>query len=91
MARVRVVYDGLLATITQRREEILSVNGETLLGLLLKLGKTYGDRFQQTLFEPDSQNIRPEIAALVNGQRGETQSKLKDGDEVVLLIPFAGG
>lgn len=91
MARVKVVYDSLFAAITQKRQESVAVDGGSLLALLLRLGQTYGERFEQALFWPQSQTIRPEIAVLVNGQRGEPERPLGEGDEVVLLVPFAGG
>lgn len=91
MARVSVVYDGLFSAITHRRGESLPVDGETLLAFLLRLGEIYGERFSQTLFEPGSLKVRPEIAVLVNGQRREYDCQLGEGDEVVLIVPFAGG
>lgn len=90
MATVRVVYDSLFAAITGRRQESLTVNGETLQGLCLRLGETYGGRFREALFGPENQ-VRPEIALLVNGQRPGAECPLADGDEIVLLVPFAGG
>ncbi len=91
MATMRIVYDSLFAAITLRRQESLSVDGETLHAVLLRLGDTYGDAFRKTLFKADSQDIRPEIAGLVNGRYREPESALEDGDEIVLLMPQAGG
>jgi molybdopterin converting factor small subunit len=91
MATVRIVYDSLFAAITLRQQESLAIGEETLQAVLLRLGEAYGERFRQSLFVPGGRDIRPEIVVLVNGRHGEPASALADGDEVVLLVPFAGG
>ena len=91
MAKVRIVYDSLFAGITLRQQELLAVNRETLSAVLHRLGDTYGDRFRETLFKPESPDIRPEIVVLVNGQHQGLESELEEGDELVLFTPLAGG
>lgn len=89
--KVMVSYEHPWVNVTKVRKETVSVNQGTLSALLHQLEQTYGPTFGQIVFDPASGEIRPEIAVLVDGRRGELESQLKDGSEVAFLLPFAGG
>ncbi|WP_127137971.1 MoaD/ThiS family protein [Flagellimonas oceanensis] len=77
--KVTVKYFGLVAEATEKSEEVLDLNG-TLTALELKVQCLNG------LAIADKESVQ--IA--VNQNLDDTIT-LKDGDEVALLPPFAGG
>ena len=77
--KVTVKYFGLVAEATDKSEEVMEFNGE-LTASELKEQCLYG----LSIADKDSVQIA------VN-QNLDDKTTLKDGDEVALLPPFAGG
>jgi molybdopterin synthase sulfur carrier subunit len=74
----------------------LEVETLTLRGLLEHLSQQFGNKFTDLVFDRKTGDLSPHISILVNGhhwvflpERLDTQ--LKEGDEVALFPPIAGG
>ncbi len=69
-------------------------DGATVGDLLTKLAQRY-PRFQKVAFAPGSQMLRDEISVIVNDRILELlqglETKLSNGDVIVLLPAFSGG
>ena len=68
----------------------------TLRDLLADLANTSGARFRELIFDPKTKELSGHVRVLVNGRHHKYLSKgldseLKDGDEVALFPPMAGG
>jgi molybdopterin synthase sulfur carrier subunit len=69
----------------------------TLRDLLSTLSKEgFGGAFEDLIFEPETSRTRPHIAILINGNHythlpDGLDTQLKDGDEVSIFPPIAGG
>ncbi len=80
-------------------DRLLQINDAekvTLAGLLEKLSLECGDEVGTILFDPEIRGVRRDIAILVNGVHythlpDRLDSELKDGDEVAIFPPIAGG
>lgn len=76
------------------RTEISLNDGSNVRMLLKTLAKKFGNAFQkQVLVNEDA--LSPYVKVLVNGMDIESlngmETKLKDGDEVAIIPPVAGG
>ena len=86
---------GLKQIIGHGQTEVLVPDGCTLKKLISSLVKIHGQDLAESLFKPGGSRMQPHIRLLVNGRdigflQG-LQTILKDGDEVHLLPPVAGG
>ena len=73
----------------------LGENG-TVKDLLDRLSLEYGDAFTNLVFDPDTKKVSRSIAILVNGRHyshlpSRLNTELKEGDEVAIFPPVAGG
>jgi molybdopterin synthase sulfur carrier subunit len=63
--------------------------------LLLSLAEKHGEPFQKTIYEPKGLDLKPHYIASVNGlllnQLNGMETKLKDGDRVILMPVVTGG
>jgi MoaD family protein, archaeal len=84
--KIKVRYFAFVKDLTGKHEEIVETTCRELNCLLEQLGKTYGERFSSAL----RQGLGGvKVFVLVNGKTNiET---LRDGDEVAVLPPPAGG
>lgn len=78
-------------SITVREGEIL-----TLVGLLTLLAVQSSQEFVQLIFEPEAQLLSDQVTVLINGRSYTNlpdglETNLKDGDEVSIFPPIAGG
>ena len=78
---ITVKYFGLVADITQKKEEQLFIESEamTLKEVQSKLEEQY----------PELKNTTYSFA--INQSLSQSNEALKDNDEIALLPPFAGG
>jgi MoaD family protein len=91
MGKVRIRFFGSFRSITGKEEESVELAEATLEGLVQAMDRSYGQRFIQTLRDPQKQ-LSPGMMALVNGQQFPGwQTPLSDGDEVTFLSAIAGG
>ncbi|UCH01964.1 MAG: MoaD/ThiS family protein [Candidatus Bathyarchaeota archaeon] len=93
--KVKVRYLGPIRVMLNKKEEGLDVPQKTtLLGLLERLAKVYGESFVKEVYEPKGK-IREGIVVTINGtavgQLGGLKRQLNEGDAITILPFFAGG
>lgn len=71
--------------------ESISVNE-----LLIKLSETLDQRFEDTIYDPQTKSLGEQVAVLINGRSYANlpqglDTPLTDGDEVAIFPPIAGG
>ena len=91
---VRTILD--LKRIFGKGEVELSVpEGSTLEDLLATMVKRWGKKLSSRLFESNSTIPLPYIRLMVNGRDigflNKLETKLQGGDEILILLPVAGG
>jgi molybdopterin synthase sulfur carrier subunit len=78
-----------------RRVSIDLPEDATVRGLLARMLEMWGDKLSPHIFDPGNNLLFPYIRLMVNGQAmaflNGMETVLKDGDEVLLLFPAAGG
>jgi len=95
--KVTIEYLGhIRATIGSKREEEVEIrNGFTVADLLTILSKEYGEPFRKAVYETGKMDIKSNFMATVNGyllnQLNGVQTKLKDGDRIILMPVVSGG
>lgn len=66
-----------------------------LASLLDELAGRFGDEFVKQLYSPREHRVRETVNVMINGRRVdlrlELKTPLKDGDEVAIFPPVAGG
>lgn len=74
------------------------VEGEiiTVADLLYRLSDEIGEQFTAMVFDPQTAGLSQRVSILVNGRHtshlpDKLDTKLKDGDEVAIFPPLAGG
>ena len=68
----------------------------TIFDLMVELSGQLGDDFAELIFEPNTNNLNQHVAVLINGHHYShtpegLDTELKDGDEVAIFPPIAGG
>ena len=96
MARVRVhTILGLKQIIGKREVDIEIPAAGTVDALLSAMVRTWGEELGSYLFAEGSTRLHSHIRLMVNGQDigflNGMETVLKDGDEVLILPPVAGG
>jgi molybdopterin converting factor small subunit len=72
--------------------EIVDVGDSTILSLLLQLCDRYGSDFRKSVLKEDSEQVRPSILVLRNGEIVKDLSKrIENGDHLVISTISAGG
>lgn len=92
---IHVLYRGQIKAKTGCNNEILAIEqGETMNTLMRHLRHKYGNTVEKMLYD-DSGNFRQMIMVVLNGSQvlGEEDwdNELKEGDEIMLMSPIAGG
>lgn len=71
------------------------MDAETIEGLLESLKITFGDRFTDTVIDPETGRLKQFYSCMVNGKRIELldgyETKLSENDSVALFPPVGGG
>ena len=77
---------------------IAIAEGETLTinDLLLRMSEDLDQRFRETIYDPRTKILGEHVAVIVNGRSyhnlpDKLETLLKDGDEVAIFPPMAGG
>jgi molybdopterin converting factor small subunit len=91
MIQVKVGYHAAFSDITGVEEDVILAEELTLGELVTILVTRYGDPFKDLLLDPHTGDIRSGIMVLVNDLLPSRGARLHDGDEVVFLMPLAGG
>ncbi len=78
-----------------REKEITLPEGATVRDLLSSMVGTWGEPISSRLFQPGSVELLPHIVLMVNGRSirllNGMETELREGDEVALFPPVAGG
>jgi molybdopterin converting factor small subunit len=93
---VKVRTIGLLRSLLGWSEQDVALpEGGTVADLLASLAKTYGQQVAPHFVEPEPTAGHPPLRVMVNGRDitvlGGRQAVLRDGDEILVLTPIAGG
>jgi sulfur-carrier protein len=95
--RVKVEYLGHIKNMLgNRREEEIDVDDDaSIRDLLTLLSEKHGKSFKEALYETGGKDIKSNFIATVNGyllnQLNGVETKLKNGDHVVLMPIVSGG
>jgi molybdopterin synthase sulfur carrier subunit len=95
--KVKVEYLGHIKNMleTRREEEVEIQDGSSISDLLVMLSEKRGESFKNAVYEPGGKDIKSNFIATVNGyllnQLDGVRTKLKDGDQVVLMPIVSGG
>ncbi len=93
---VKVHYLGLVKTYTNKtQEEVIIEEGAPLSQLLEKLASLFGEPFNPEIYDPAKKEVKPTFMILVNsvviGQLEGLNTKLKEGDIVMVMPLMTGG
>ena len=74
----------------------LNLEEGTILSLLKDLGEKFGEEFIGRVFESGKEELSGQVLVLVNGRNYSNlpeglETPLKEGDEVAIFPPIAGG
>ena len=74
----------------------MEASSATLRSVLADLADRFGHDFSELMFDPKTQELSTHMKVLVNGRHfkylpNRLDTELKDGDEVALFPPVAGG
>jgi molybdopterin synthase sulfur carrier subunit len=86
---------GLKEVIGQRLTEVDLPHGSTVGDLLTTMNERSGERLANRLFDPENDAVLPYVRIMVNGQTIQflegLETRLQEGDEVLILPPVSGG
>jgi MoaD family protein len=94
--KIQVHYLGYIKNLLGKKNEELEIEeGVTLSELLGKLAKTYGQPFKKDVFESGLKDVKTGFVVTVNGiligQLNGVETKLKEGDNIILMSLMSGG
>ena len=94
--KIKIHYLGLVKAYTNKsQDEIDLKGGASLMDLLNKLAAEFGKQFTQEIYEPGAKDVKPMFAVMVNGivtgQLNGLDTRLKEGDNVILMPLMTGG
>ncbi len=73
----------------------IEMEAEDIKDLLIQLRKKYGKPFEDTVIDPETQELKRFFSCMVNGKRIELldgyDTQLEEGDAVALFPPVGGG
>jgi len=94
--KVRVQYFGYIKNMLNKREDQIELEeNASLSDLLNKLAGVHGAAFRNEVYEPGLKDVKMGFSVTVNGvlmgQLGGVDTKLADGDNVILMSLMSGG
>jgi len=94
--KVNVHYLGFIKNLLKKGgEEISLKEGSSLSVLLNKLVGIYGEPFKKEVFEPGLNDVKTGFVVTVNGvlmgQLNGVETRLTEGDNVILMTLMSGG
>lgn len=94
--KVKVHYLGYIRNLLRQKEEEFELEKGTSLSVLLdRLAGIYGEPFKKEVFEPGLKDVKMGFVVTVNGvligQLDGVETKLKEGDNVILMSLMSGG
>ena len=89
-------YLGLVKTYTnQIRDQVDLDDDASLADLLYKLSSKFGKPFSPEIYDPEKKEVQPMFMVMINGilmrQLNGIETKLKDGDNIVIMPLMTGG
>ncbi|HDQ07078.1 MAG TPA: MoaD/ThiS family protein [Candidatus Bathyarchaeota archaeon] len=94
--KVRVQYFGYIKNLVNKKEEQYELEeGASLSDLLNKLAEVHDEAFRKDVYEPGLKDVKTGFSVTVNGflmgQLGGVDTKLADGDNIILMSLATGG
>ncbi len=94
--KIKIQYLGLVKTYTNKTQDEITLEIDaTLSDLLNKLAREFCKQFSQDIYEQGAKDLKPMFTVMVNGivmgQLNGVETKLKDGDNVILMPLMTGG
>ena len=94
--KVRVRYFGYIGNMLRKREDEFELSEDASLSELLnKLAGIYGEAFRKEVFEPGLEDVKTGFVVTVNGilmgQLRGVDTRLNEGDNVILMTLMSGG
>ena len=94
--KVRVQYFGYIKNLLNKKEEQFELDeGAFLSDLLNKIAWIHGAAFRKEVYEPGMKEVKMGFSITVNGvlmeQVGGVNTRLSDGDNVILMSLMSGG
>ena len=94
--KVKVYYLGLVKTYTKKGQEDIELNDvATLSDLLGKIALGFGKPFNAEVYDPSKREVKAMFTVMVNGvimgQLNGVDTKLKEGDNVIIMPLMTGG
>ena len=94
--KVRVQYLGFIKNLIKRSvDEIELGEGASLSDVLSRIAGLYGKPFRKEFYEPGLMDVKMGFVVTVNGilmgQLHGVETRLKDGDSIILMSLMSGG
>jgi molybdopterin synthase sulfur carrier subunit len=95
--KVKVEFLGHVRNVigSNREEEVEISEGSSIADLLAMLSEKYGEPFKKAVYEKSGADVKSNYIITVNGyllnQLNGVETKLKNGDQVILLPIVSGG
>jgi molybdopterin converting factor small subunit len=94
--KVNVHYISLVKSYTNKsREEIILNEGASMEQLLNQIANIYGNQFKEEVYDPEKKEMKSTFVAMINGvlsdQLKGTSTRLKNGDNIILMALMTGG
>ena len=79
----------------KQAEQVELEHDASVRDLLSALAEKHGEPFKKTVYEPDDTDLKPYYILSINGlltnQLNDMETKLKDGDRLILMPVVTGG
>ena len=92
--RIQVALSGQLASVTGVSKQSLDLpDGAPLLAAIRALAEQHGEGFSTLVLNPEGETLRRSLLVAVEGEQvlDVDQPVLKEGSDLMLLTPIAGG
>lgn len=92
--KVEILYFADFKDITGKNREFLELKENTIEGLTSKILNKY-NLIKNLIWDEEIKNLKGNISIVINDKlftdKNKGKMKLRDGDKVAFLLPFAGG
>ncbi len=94
--KIKVHYLGLVKTYTNKtQDDAMLPENAKLSDLLNKMATEFGKQFKADIYEPGDKDLKTMFTVMVNGvvsgQLDGLDTKMKEGDSVILMPLMTGG
>jgi sulfur-carrier protein len=94
--KVKIHYLGLVKTYTKKTEEDLTLQKDSKVFTVFdQLAASFGKPFNIEIYDSAKREVKPMFTVMVNGviigQLEGVDTKLKDGDQIILMPLMTGG